>query len=109
MTSRSPLTISKIPEPFARTLQFDQRAGADGFVGVKHTRDQRRKLFTRPGGFQHLPGLAVREVGGLQAARVVLVFGFALLIGGVGLGDAGRFFVAEQFGVQVGDDLRDDG
>ena len=55
-------------------------------------------------GFRDLAALAGGEIGEFQAAGVVFVLGFVLLVGRAGSGDAGGVEAEREFGVEPGDD-----
>ena len=55
-------------------------------------------------GCGHLASLASGEIGEFQAAGVILVFRFILLVGRTGSGGAGSLEVEREFGLQPGDD-----
>ena len=69
---------------FAAVLQFHERAEVDGFVRAKLFHGQLLKLGDGGFEFRRLLGLAAREIGGFEAARVVFALGLARLVSGLG-------------------------
>ena len=67
-------------------FQFHQRAEVDGFARGKFFRGQLFKLGDGGFDFRRLLGLAAREVGGFEAARVVFALGLAGFVRGLGAG-----------------------
>ena len=80
---------------FAIVVQFDQRADIDAFAVLEFAGIQ--LLESGDGRFEigRLAGLSAREIGCFQPAGIILVLGFALFIGRLGmsrLGSAGINF-----------------
>ena len=94
---------------FAAMLQFHQRAEADGFVRAKFFHGQLFKFGDGGFDFRRLFGLAAREVGGFEAARVVFVLGLAGFMRGLGAGELRGAEINLQFLREPGDDFLDDG
>ena len=89
-------------------FEFDQGAEFDGLVGPELSHGQLFELLHGFGGLGSLAGLAPGEVGGLQAASVVFILGFALFVGGFGVGGARGLGVKIEFVGQMGHDLLDE-
>jgi hypothetical protein len=88
----------------AAALEAHERAEADGLAGAEVAGGQRLKLGD---GLRRLLGglgLAVGEVGGLEAAGVVFVLGLVLVVGRLGVRGEGGVGDLLQLGGELGDD-----
>jgi len=92
----------------ALVLQLYQRAKINGIVRSKLAR---RQLFKGRQGrlrFHGLPGLAPRQIGGFQPARVIFVLGLVLLVRGFGVRRLGGAEVPRQFRRQLSENFFDE-
>ena len=91
----------KVERAGAARFEFDQRGEVDGRLGGKLLELERLILRQRLFDLGRLARLRTGEIRRLKSARVVLVFGLVLFVGGVGVHDprcAGqRFEGAAQF------------
>ena len=90
-------------------LKFHQRAQTDILALRKGARVELGKLGN--GGFQfsRLPGLPAGEIGSLEAAGVVFVLGFVLLMRGLGAGKLRGAEIDFELADELGGDFFDDG
>ena len=99
----------KVNGVFAAVFQFHQRAHGDGVAVRKLARAELFKFSDGGFEFRHLPGLAAREVGGFEAARVVFVLGLVGFVRGLGAGELRGAKINFQFADELGGDFLDDG
>ena len=99
----------EVKEILPAILQFHQRAETDGIVRAKFFHAQLFKLGDGRLEFRRLPGLAAREVGGFEAARVVFALGLARLVRGLGAGELRGAEVNFQLARELGGDFLDEG
>ena len=98
----------EVNRALAALLQLHQRPKLDGLAGPELPDFQLLKCGDGGFRFPGLPGLATREVRGLQSARVILVLGLVLLMCGFGVRRLCSAGVAFQLRPQLSDNLFDE-
>ena len=98
----------EIQRALAAEFEFHEGTQVNRFAGAKLA--DRQGFEGGDGGFcfERLPGLSVREIGGLQSARVIFIFGLILFVGGLRVRRLRRAVVDFELRGEPGDNFLDE-